>query len=132
MLTAGGALTVILIESDPLRLPLSITAAVMTCALALSVDRFRLAPEPMLPSLSEDQAIEADKSPSSVSLAEALKPIASPSWKDVPSAGLAMVTLGAVLPSHTLLCASGPCCEKLVRVTWSNRKPLPTTSKSVP
>ncbi len=103
ILTAGGALTVILIESDPLRLPLSVTAAVMTCALALSVDRFRLAPEPMLPSLSEDQAMEADKSPSSVSLAEALKPIAAPSWKDAPSAGLAIVTLGAVLPSHTLL-----------------------------
>ena len=109
MLTTGAVLlgvalvTVTVRVADPVRPPLSVTAAVIVCVPTDSV-RDRLPPVPNAPSRFDVQVSAVVRLPSCVSLAVPVKVTAVPSTTDVPLAGAVMLTTGAVLPLAACSC----------------------------
>jgi hypothetical protein len=88
--------TVTVIEALPVRPPESVTEAVMVCVPSLST-ALKEPPVPIWPSRLEVQTRLLVRLPSSVSVAEPEKLMEVPEAKLAPSAGLVMLTVGAVL-----------------------------------
>ena len=84
---------IVSLPDDP---PESVTSAVMVWLPTLSVDEFTEAPVPSEPSRLDDQAMFAEMSPSSVSVAVPVKVTSVFSCTLVPLAGEVMDTTGAV------------------------------------
>ena len=98
-----AASTVMLIWAEPLRLPLSVTDAVIVCVPTDSVDTPNVAPLPIAPSRFELHDKLDVRSPSSVSLPLPLNVTASPSTELEPFAGAVIVTVGAVFAASTVM-----------------------------
>ena len=92
----GGVLIVTVIMSLSESPPASVTDAVIVCVPTLSVDVEKPAPEPMLPSRSDDHDRLTLISPSSVSFAVPVKFTVSPAVNVEPLAGAVIDTVGAV------------------------------------
>ena len=106
--TVGAAFTVTVMASDPAKLPLSVTEAVMVWVPTVRVLIENEPVLPMLPSMSELQDKFAAMSPSSVSLAEPTKAMLVPSMTLERLAGAVMDTVGAVFGSTITVMASEP------------------------
>src|SRR5439155_1555798 len=95
--TTGVALTVMVIMVWVVLPPLSVTVAVMVCVPVESALAVIVRPVPSAPSRLEVQAMVAERSPSSVSLAEPVKVTAAPGSNVAPVAGAVIRTAGVVL-----------------------------------
>ena len=84
------------------------TAAVTVCSPTLSPLAAIVAPVPSAPSRLEVHRIRLDRSPSSPSLACAVKVIAFRWKKTDPSTGVAIVTVGALRAMVTTSVGAGP------------------------
>ena len=100
--TVGGVfgLTVTVIESLPAKPPESVTKAVIVWVPTERTVK-KEPPEPMFPSMEDDQERLDVRSPSSASVAVPAKLIVSPSPKMLPSGGAVMVAVGGVFCSVT-------------------------------
>ena len=95
--TAGVASTVMVIVVWAVLPALSVTVAVIVCVPVESVLAVIVRPVPSAPSRLEVQAIVAERSPSSVSLAEPAKVTGAPGSKVAPLAGAVISTAGVLL-----------------------------------
>ena len=95
--TTGVALTVMVIMVWVVLPPLSVTVAVMVCVPVESALAVIVRPVPSAPSRLEVQAMVAERSPSSVSLAEPVKVTAAPGSNVAPVAGAVIRTAGVLL-----------------------------------
>ena len=95
--TTGVALTVMVIMVWVVLPPLSVTVAVMVCVPVESALAVIVRPVPSAPSRLEVQAMVAERSPSSVSLAEPVKVTAAPGSNVAPVAGAVIMTAGVLL-----------------------------------
>ena len=111
----GTAVTVTLIELEPMACPESVTDAVIVCVPTPRVLVEKLAPVPIGPSRLDNQARLALMSPSSVSPALAAKAIEAPATNDDPFAGAVTVTTGVSL---------GAVLRRMLS-SWKNPNPVP-------
>src|SRR6185503_5216918 len=87
MLTSGGSLMTSVIASMALKLPLSVTEAVIVCAPGESAEVLMEPPVPTKPSRLESHSIAGERSPSCLSLATAPNWIEAPALCDEPFFG---------------------------------------------
>src|SRR5205823_2497977 len=97
MVTAGAALTVIVVDDVTVFPPVSVTDAVMTCDPADNELGLIDEPLPREPSWLDVHWMLPDTSPSSVSLAVPVNGTASPYWESAPFPGAVIDTVGAAL-----------------------------------